>query len=54
MTIVRSITLNRLKQKDNDRFFAKDVATNVDIAATRTYVKRFIGRLRDWGILNIL
>ena len=29
-----------------------DVATNVDIAATRIHVERFIGRVRDWGILN--
>lgn len=54
VTIVRSIMLNRLKQKDSDRFFEKDVATNADIVATRTYVKRFIGRVRGWGISNIL
>ena len=29
-----------------------DVATNFDIAATRIHVERFIGRVRDWGILN--
>ena len=54
VTIVRSIMLNRLKQKDSDQFFEKDIATNADIAATRTYVKRFIGRVRGWGISNIL
>ena len=29
-----------------------DVAINFDIAATRIHVERFIGRVRDWGILN--
>ena len=29
-----------------------DVGTNFNIAATRIYVERFIGRVRDWGILN--
>ena len=29
-----------------------DVATNFDIAASRIHVERFIGRVRDWGILN--
>ena len=42
----------RLKKKENDQFMEVDVATNVDIAATRIHVERFIGRVRDWGILN--
>ena len=29
-----------------------DVATNFDTAATRIHVERFIGRVRDQGILN--
>ena len=29
-----------------------DVATNFDIAATRTHVGRHIGRVRNGGILN--
>ena len=29
-----------------------DVATNFNIAATRIHVERFIGRVRDWAILN--
>ena len=37
----RGITLNRPKQKENDQFMEADVAT-----------KRFIGRVRDWSILN--
>ena len=31
-----------------------DVATNVDIAATRIHVERLIGQVRDWGILNLV
>ena len=46
---IRAITL---KKKENDQFMEVDVATNVDIAATRIHVERFIGRVRDWGILN--
>ena len=29
-----------------------DIATNFDIGAARIHVEQFIGRLRDWGILN--
>ena len=46
---IRAITL---KKKENDQFMEVDVATNFDIAATRIHVERFIGRVRDWGILN--
>ena len=28
------------------------IQLNFDIAATRIHVERFIGRIRDWGILN--
>ena len=48
----RGITLNRRKQKENDQFMEVDVATNFVIATTRIHVKRFIGRVREWGILN--
>ena len=48
----RGITLNRPKQKDGDQFEEINVATNFDIAATRIHVERYIGRIRDWGILN--
>ena len=48
----RGMTLNRPKQKENDQFMEADVATNFDIAATRIHVERFIGRVRDWSILN--
>ena len=49
---VKGITLNRQKQKENDQFYQSDLAANFDIAATRIHVKRFIGRVRDWEILN--
>ena len=49
---VRGITLNRPKQKENDQFAERVIATNFDIAATRIHVERFIGRVRNWGISN--
>ncbi|XP_057292615.1 uncharacterized protein LOC130621337 [Hydractinia symbiolongicarpus] len=49
---VRGVTLNRPKQKSKDQFDEIDVATNFDIAATRIHVERYIGRVRNWGILN--
>jgi len=52
MCALRGIPLNRPKQKENDQFAEIDVASNFDIAATRIHVERFIGRVRDWGILN--
>ena len=48
----RDITLNRPKQKENDQFAGRDIATNFDIAATRIHVERFIGRVRNWRILK--
>ena len=48
----KGVTLNRPKQKDTDQFAHVDVARNFDIAATRIHVERFIGRIRDWGIMN--
>ena len=48
----RGITSNRTKQKENNQFMEVNVATNFDIAATRIHVERFIGRVREWGILN--
>ena len=48
----RGITLNRPKQKEINQFMEADIATNFDIAATRIHVEQFIGRVRDWAILN--
>ena len=52
LCVSRGITLNRPKQKENDQFMEVDVATNFDIAATHIHIEQFIGRVRDWGILN--
>ena len=48
----RGIALNRPKQKENDQFAERDIATNFDIAATQIHVERFTGRVCNWGILN--
>ncbi|XP_065658111.1 uncharacterized protein LOC136082624 [Hydra vulgaris] len=48
----KGITLNRPKQKDSNQFFQVDVARNFDIASTCIHVERYIGRIRDWGIMN--
>ena len=50
----RGITLNRPKQKENDPFMEVNVATKFDIAATCIRVTQFIGRVRDWDILNLV
>ena len=52
LSAVRGMTLNRPKQKENDQFAERDIATNFDIAATRIHVESFIGRVCNWGILN--
>ena len=48
----KGITLNRPKQKENPQFYETEVQRNFDIASTRIHVERFIGRVRDWKILN--
>ena len=52
MCAIKGVTLNRPKQKDADQFSQADVKKRFDIAATRIHVERFIGRVRDWSILN--
>ena len=49
---VKGVFLNRPKQKDQDQFTEAEVKKIFDIAATRIHVERFIGRVRDWRILN--
>ncbi len=50
---IKGIYLNQPKQKENDQFEQSDIKTNFDIAlTTRIHVERFIGRVRDWTILN--
>ena len=48
----KGLTLNRSKCKEREQFNEADVAMNFDIAATRIHVERFIGRVRNWAILN--
>ena len=48
----KGIFLNRPKQKDQDQFLEKDVQKNFDIASTRIHLERFIGRVRNFNILN--
>ena len=49
---IKGAYLNRPTQKSGDQFSQADVAGNFDIAACRIHVERFIGRVRDWNILN--
>ena len=52
MCAIKVVFLNRPKQKDGDQFSHNEVQRNFDIASTRIHVERFIGRVRDWTILN--
>ena len=49
---LKGIYLNRPAQKISDQFTQAEVASNFDIASTRIHVERFIGRVREWSILN--
>ena len=49
---IKGVTLNRPKQKQSDQFSQADIQQNFDIASTRIHVERFIGRVRNWRILN--
>ena len=46
------IYLNRPAHKTTDQFSEAEVALNFDIASTRIHVERFIGRVREWSILD--
>ena len=48
----KGVSLNRPKQKDADQFSQTEEHRNFDIASTRIHVEHFIGRVRDWTILN--
>lgn len=48
----KGVYLNRPAQKSGPQFTEAEVAANFDIAATRIHVERYIGRVRDWSILN--
>ena len=40
--------------KMSDQLDPADVTDNFDKAATHIYVEWFIGRVRDWSILNLV
>ena len=49
---IKGIYLNRPKQKDKDQLSNDEEKRNFDIAPARIHVERYIGRVRDWTILN--
>ena len=50
----KGVFLNRPAQKVHPQVSEADVAANFNIASTRIHVERYIGRLRDWEILNVV
>ena len=44
--------MNRPAQKLSDQFTQAEVASKFGIASTRIHVEHFIGRVREWSILN--
>ena len=48
----KGIFHNRSPIKFNDQFRHVEAADNFDIASLRVHVERFIGRVREWSILN--
>ena len=52
---LKGVHLNLPAQKMSDQFTQAEVASNFDIASTRIiHVERFIGRVREWSILNVV
>ena len=43
---------NRPPSKFSEQFTQVEAADNFDIASLRIHVERYIGRVREWGILN--
>ena len=43
---------NRPKQKDQGKFLGKNIQKNFDISSTGIYLEQFIGRVRNFKILN--
>ena len=48
----RGIFHNHPAMKFNDQFNLVGTADNFDVASMRIHVERYIGRVRDWSILN--
>ena len=51
---IKGVSLNRPKQKDSEsnNFKMGEIHRNFNIAAARIHVERYIGRVRNWRILN--
>ena len=51
---IKGVSLNRPKQKDSESggFQEPEIHRNFDITSCRIHVERFIGRVRNWRILN--
>ena len=51
---IKGVTLNRPKQKDAEsgKFTQPECHQHFNITSTRIHVERFIGRVRNWRILN--
>ena len=51
---IKGVSLNRPKQKDSitGKFTQGEIHKHFDITSTRIHVERFIGRVRNWRILN--
>ena len=51
---IKGVTLNRPKQKDAEsgKFTQPECHQHFSITSTRIHVERFIGRVRNWRILN--
>ena len=51
---VGDITLNRPTRKEKDQIGERDVAINLEIAATRIPAERFIGSESNWEIIHFI
>ena len=49
---LRGLLHNRPPMKFNSQFDETEIVNNFDIATLRIYIENFIGRVRDWQILN--
>ena len=51
---IKGVSLNRPKQKDSDsgKFQQGEIHRNFDVSSSRIHVERYIGRVRNWNILN--
>lgn len=48
----KGVLHNRPPMKLNDQYEQSEISANFDIATLRVYNENYIGRMRDWSILN--